>query len=165
MTNCFVLCNVVILCFLSKMSLTLGLATEKLFGFCWNISCSSPDLSFDHQKIWPVTSKTELGLKQSLAGDPQEQNLSWCPKQLILVQRLLGLIRGAEASKVYFFYSMLAVYKESGIYGKMILSLPVDNFHELINCSHLHNSKAQQFFGWKYCLTQKLIYTVCKVNV
>lgn len=76
-----------------------------------------------------------------------------------------GLICGAEASKVYFFYSMLAVYIESGIYGKMILSLPVDNFHELINCSHLHNSKAQQFFGWKYCLTQKLIYTVCKVNV
>ena len=57
------------------------------------------------------------------------------------------------------------VYKESGIYGKMILSLPVDNFHELINCSHLHNSKAQQFFEWKYCLTQKLIHTVCKVNV
>ena len=153
MTNCFVLCNVVILCFLSKMSLTLGLATEKLFGFCWNISCSSPDLSFDHHKIWPVTSKTELGLKQSLAGDPQEQNLSWCPKQLILVQRLLGLI-----NKVIFFHWMLVVCTKSQEF--MILSLPVDNFHELINCSHLHNSKAQQFFEWKYCLTQKLIYTV-----
>lgn len=88
---------------------------------------------------------TKLKLSKAINFSPK---ISWPYKQSFLFPLNVG-----------------RVYKESGIYGKMILSLPVDNFHELINCSHLHNSKAQQFFEWKYCLTQKLVYTVCKVNV
>ena len=142
MMNCFVCCNVVILCFLSQMSLTLRLATEKLFGFCLEISCSRPDLSFDHHKIWPATRKTELGLNQSFPWDPQEQNLS-CPKQLILARDSMSMKHEAQNS----FHFPLNVGPVQRVYGKMILSLPVDNFHELINClHHLHNFKAQQLF-------------------